>query len=236
MATGTGGNPRHDSDCADSQFARIAAMGLVENPEIFVKTPGAHLNVLSRKNLSIQPIYRRVEVEAKHEKEFDGSSLKCSLVLRCPQVLRGSLLDFREIDVWVDSIVKVIVNAVYMNRKLKILFGTAQLYRAIRPAALHAALNFAASKELELKYSFTILAWSTPLAAIVQPGLDPTLTCSHNVLFLTRHHCLPLMAVWHVLIAGLLMRGYHARIGHSTSSLVGDLDLWLQHFAKLMTL
>jgi hypothetical protein len=28
----------------------------VENPEIFVKTPGAHLNVLSRKNLSIQPV------------------------------------------------------------------------------------------------------------------------------------------------------------------------------------
>jgi hypothetical protein len=41
---------------ANGQFARIAAMGLVENPEIFVKTPGAHSNVLSHKNLSIQPV------------------------------------------------------------------------------------------------------------------------------------------------------------------------------------
>ncbi|KAJ7320965.1 hypothetical protein DFH08DRAFT_818787 [Mycena albidolilacea] len=59
---------------ADGQFARIAAMGLVRNSEIFVKTPGAHSNILSRKNLSIEPIYRCIEAEAKHEKEFDGSA------------------------------------------------------------------------------------------------------------------------------------------------------------------
>jgi hypothetical protein len=50
---------------ADSQFARIAAMGLVENPEIFVKTPGAHSNVLSPKNLSIQPVSSPEQDQAK---------------------------------------------------------------------------------------------------------------------------------------------------------------------------
>jgi hypothetical protein len=50
---------------ANSQFTCIAAMGLVENPEIFVKTPGAHLNILSHKNLSIQPVSSSEQDEAK---------------------------------------------------------------------------------------------------------------------------------------------------------------------------
>jgi hypothetical protein len=50
---------------ADGHFARIAAIGLVENPEIFVKTPGAHSNVLSRKNLSIQPVSSPEQDQAK---------------------------------------------------------------------------------------------------------------------------------------------------------------------------
>jgi hypothetical protein len=47
---------------ADGQFA---AMGLVENPEIFVKTPGALLNILSCKNLSIQPVSSPEQDQAK---------------------------------------------------------------------------------------------------------------------------------------------------------------------------
>jgi hypothetical protein len=50
---------------ADGQFARIAAMGLVENPEIFVKTPGAYANDLSRKNPSIQPVSSPEQDQAK---------------------------------------------------------------------------------------------------------------------------------------------------------------------------
>jgi hypothetical protein len=50
---------------ADGQFARIAAMGLVENPEIFAKTPGAHSNILSHKNLSIQPVSSPEQDQAK---------------------------------------------------------------------------------------------------------------------------------------------------------------------------
>jgi hypothetical protein len=50
---------------ADGQFARIAAMGLVENPEIFVKTPGAYSNILSRKNLWIQPVSSPEHNQAK---------------------------------------------------------------------------------------------------------------------------------------------------------------------------
>jgi hypothetical protein len=44
---------------------RIAAMGLVKNLEIFVKTPGAHSNILSRKNLSIQPASSPEQDQAK---------------------------------------------------------------------------------------------------------------------------------------------------------------------------
>jgi hypothetical protein len=40
-------------------------MGLVENPEIFVKTPGAHSNILSHKNLSIQPVSSPEQDQAK---------------------------------------------------------------------------------------------------------------------------------------------------------------------------
>jgi hypothetical protein len=50
---------------ADGQFACIAAMGLVKNPEIFVKTPGANSNILSRKNLSIQPVNSPEQDQAK---------------------------------------------------------------------------------------------------------------------------------------------------------------------------
>jgi hypothetical protein len=50
---------------ADGQFARIAAMGLVENPEIFVKTPGANSNIPSRENLSIQPATSPEQDQAK---------------------------------------------------------------------------------------------------------------------------------------------------------------------------
>ncbi|KAJ7323582.1 hypothetical protein DFH08DRAFT_817619 [Mycena albidolilacea] len=65
---------------ADHQFTCIAVMGLIEDPEIFGKTPGAHSNILSRKNLSIQPIYWRIEVEAKHEKELDGPANNMALM------------------------------------------------------------------------------------------------------------------------------------------------------------
>jgi hypothetical protein len=50
---------------ADSQFACIAAMGLVENPEIFIKTPGAHSNILPHKNISIQPVSSLEQDQAK---------------------------------------------------------------------------------------------------------------------------------------------------------------------------
>jgi hypothetical protein len=50
---------------ADRQFARIAAMSLVENPEIFGKTPGAHANVLSHNNLSIQLVSSPEQDQAK---------------------------------------------------------------------------------------------------------------------------------------------------------------------------
>jgi hypothetical protein len=50
---------------AGRQFARIVAMGLVENPEIFGKTPGAHSNILSCKNLSIQPVSSPEQDQAK---------------------------------------------------------------------------------------------------------------------------------------------------------------------------
>jgi hypothetical protein len=50
---------------ADGQFTRIAAMGLVENPERFVKIPGAHSNVLSCKNLSIQQVSSPEQDQAK---------------------------------------------------------------------------------------------------------------------------------------------------------------------------
>ncbi|KAJ7339233.1 hypothetical protein DFH08DRAFT_812623 [Mycena albidolilacea] len=92
---------------ADRQFVRIAVMGLVENPEIFGKTPRAHSNILSRNNLLIQPgsspeqdqakkllifkggaseleIYRCIEAEAKHEKEFDGSANNGGMIANRP--------------------------------------------------------------------------------------------------------------------------------------------------------
>jgi hypothetical protein len=50
---------------ADRQFAHIAAMGLVENPEIFGKTPGAHSNVFSHKNLLIPPVSSPEQDQAK---------------------------------------------------------------------------------------------------------------------------------------------------------------------------
>jgi hypothetical protein len=50
---------------ADGQFACIAAMGLVKNLEIFVKPPGANSNILSRKNLSIQPVNSPEQDQAK---------------------------------------------------------------------------------------------------------------------------------------------------------------------------
>jgi hypothetical protein len=50
---------------ADGQFTLIAAMGLVKNPEIFVKTPGAHSNILSHKNLLIQPVSSPEQDQAK---------------------------------------------------------------------------------------------------------------------------------------------------------------------------
>jgi hypothetical protein len=56
---------QYDGCASDGQFARIAAMGIVKNPEIFVKTPGAHLNVLSCKNLSIQPVSSPEQDQAK---------------------------------------------------------------------------------------------------------------------------------------------------------------------------
>jgi hypothetical protein len=50
---------------ADGQFACIAAMGPVKNPEIFVKTPGANSNILSHKNLLIQPVTSPEQDQAK---------------------------------------------------------------------------------------------------------------------------------------------------------------------------
>jgi hypothetical protein len=50
---------------ANGQFARIAAIGVVENPEIFVKTPGAHSNILSPKNFLIQPVSSPEQDQAK---------------------------------------------------------------------------------------------------------------------------------------------------------------------------
>jgi hypothetical protein len=50
---------------ADRQFTRIAAMGFVENPEIFGKTPGALSNVLSCNNLLIQPVSSPEQDQAK---------------------------------------------------------------------------------------------------------------------------------------------------------------------------
>jgi hypothetical protein len=40
-------------------------MGLVKNPEIFLKTPGANSNILSHKNLSIQPVTSPEQDQAK---------------------------------------------------------------------------------------------------------------------------------------------------------------------------
>jgi hypothetical protein len=50
---------------ADYQFTRIAAMGLVKNPEIFVKTPRAHSNIFSHKNLLIPPVSSPDQDQAK---------------------------------------------------------------------------------------------------------------------------------------------------------------------------
>jgi hypothetical protein len=71
---------------ADGQFARIAVMGLVENPEIFVKTPGAHSNILSCKNLSIQPVSSQNRIRPK--------SCLCRMLQKTQLMLRQWMKEF----------------------------------------------------------------------------------------------------------------------------------------------
>jgi hypothetical protein len=65
---------------ADRQFAHIAAMGLVENPEIFGKTPRAHSNILSRMNLSVRPVGSPEQDRARGLLMWDASGNSAHIV------------------------------------------------------------------------------------------------------------------------------------------------------------